>query len=269
MFLFKSKYKDITIDRDTIDRNKDLPKLIFIYLPILSFGFLGGIMWVMSLGDHSENYYIIFFIYKTYLFYSFLLICCLFIFYWKIYYEAKYRIAILNLNVLIFFSLFFPFFGFAIFPMKETSPFMANITIAIFFISYICLLIYYLIRFNKAFNGKHGAKLLRRISKEGFRDDWNRHVLDPSDADKDGFADKVLNIAVPLAFLGPNLTIPFYTAIGVKGIGGDAIIYFLQGLTFIITPYWVRMVAYELGIYRFLLRVEKANNVTIYNGKAV
>jgi hypothetical protein len=268
MFLFKNKYKNITIDRDTGDCNKDVTKAMFIYLPILSFGVIGGFMWTMSLGVH-EDYYILFFVYKAYLSYSFALTLLCFIFYWKIYYETKFRALMFNIHGFFFFSLFFPFIGFAMFPMKEASPSMANITIAIFFISYICLLIYYLIRFTKAFNGKYGAKVFRRISKEGFRDNWNRYKLDPDDAYKNDFSNKILNIAVSLLFLGPNMAIPFFTVVGLKGIGGEALIYFLQGLTVIITPHWVRFVAFTLVHYRFLVKIEKANGVTIYNGRAV
>jgi hypothetical protein len=270
MFLFRNKYKNIVLDRDTQDRNKNATKVLFLGFPILSFGFFGAVMWILiSLGDHSEDYYIIWYIYKAYLFYSFLLMLCWFIFHWKISYEMKYFVLMRNLQVTFFMSLFVPFIGFAMFPLQEASPSMANITIAIFFISYICLLIYYLIRFNKAFNGKWGDKLFRRILKEGFRDDWNRHALDPNDAYKNDFSNKILNIAVPLLFLGPNMIIPFFTVVGLKGIGGEALIYFIQGLTVIITPYWTRMVAYAFMYYRFLVAIEKENGVTIYNGKAV
>jgi hypothetical protein len=269
MFLFRNKYRNITLDRDTQDRNKDLPKVIFLYIPILSFGFFGVFMWVISLGDHSENYNILLFVYKAYMFYSFLLMLLWFIFYWRIIYEAKYFILMGSLQGAIFFSFFFVFFGFAILAMKEASPSLTNATIAIFFISYICLLIYYLIRFNKAFNGKWGDKLFRRILKEGFRNDGNRYALDPNDAYKNDFSNKILNIAVPLLFLGPNMIIPFFTVVGLKGIGGEALIYFIQGLTVIITPYWTRMVAYAFMYYRFLVAIEKANGVTIYNGRAV
>jgi hypothetical protein len=153
---------------------------------------------------------------------------------------------------------------FAAFPMKETPTNIAHASVAIYFFTYICLFIYYFIQQKKAFAGKFGVKISRQI-RRGFRYDRNKYGFDTSEGDKDGFAQKILDKAAPYLIV----IAPFATFIGIKGIGGGYIVYFLQLILYIMTPYLVRTVAYELGLFFFIRKIEKEYNTTIYNGKAV
>jgi hypothetical protein len=224
-----------------------------------------GIIWVCRWFAtlNGNDYYLILFIYDFSMFALVFYWLLIFIFYWKIFYEAKYRILMFTFPCVIMLSLIVPVMCFAAFPMKETPTNIAHASVVVYFFTYICLFIYYFWQQKKGFSGKLGAKISRQIRKRNIYD-YTKYTSISSDVDIDGFAQKILDKAAPYLIA----IAPFATFIGIKGIGGGYIVYFLQLIVYIMLPYSVRMVAYELGLFFFIRKIEKEYDVTIYNGKA-
>jgi hypothetical protein len=104
-----------------------------LFILFLFIEFAGGIIWICRWeAAHSENNYdLILFIYDCSIIYSILFWCLVFIFYWKIFYEAKYRISMFTFPGVIMLSLGIPLICFAVFPMKETPTNIAHASVAI------------------------------------------------------------------------------------------------------------------------------------------
>lgn len=240
-------------------------KMMFFYtMFILLINY--GVYWVVAVieRDRGDGHFYSY-LYLYYPFVTALIVAIVGLYYFKSmqFFTLKYSRVVMILVVFVFSNLLL-FLSAAPLMSKNIPYYIIHI---LFIVTFTLLLIYY-IRYRKIWShimqGVQGIKYAKQMESHGWTHNFaNTQIFNDKDA-KNTLDTKLVNklawFFIRYGWLGGLLIY-----MGSAGLGGDSLLLFVSVITILLAPECGRLIANIHEVYLYFSRIEKENNVTIYN----
>lgn len=186
--------------------------------------------------------------------------------YQGIIYSAKRYSLFLAISYGIFFPVLILFILSALFIIENLPMSIIHTLYGIHLAMFLFYTIFYARVWKNIYNGQQGIDYAKKMKAHN----WTHNFFNKSNfEDKNEFKNmsifQKIGEKFALLLLGNAFLIPLLIAMASTGTGGNVPLIIAETVMLFMSPFLYKMIPQIIGMYLYISRIEKENNVTIYN----